>query len=122
MNKNFFFVLVLISDIDALILPDYVYLCNPYYEFVEECNTYQFNQKTCFPWNTFNCSIIKTEYNNYCLIYDCTVKMIQSSCFLRIIVLSNLCTTTTLGTLVAVVDRWLLFIGTFILKKLKMGS
>ena len=32
----------------------------------------QYNDETCFPWKTDNCSIIKKEYNNLCKIYYCS--------------------------------------------------
>ena len=75
MNNTFFYVFVsLIGVIYAQNEPDYISLCNQYYDYEVECNHYQFNDKTCFPWSLFNCSITKVDFNEFCLKYDCTVK------------------------------------------------
>ena len=74
MNKIFLFVFVLIGFINALNPPNYYFLCKPYYTYEVECYHYDFDDKTCFPWNLFNCSIIKTDFDTVCLKYDCLVK------------------------------------------------
>jgi hypothetical protein len=75
MNNTFFYVFVsLIGVIYAQNEPDYIFLCNQYYDYETECKHYQFDDKTCFPWNLFNCSITKVDFNEFCLKYDCTVK------------------------------------------------
>ena len=57
-QARFFYVFVsLIGVIYAQIEPDYIFLCNKYYDYKIECNHYQFDDKTCFPWSLFNCSI-----------------------------------------------------------------
>ncbi len=72
--RSVYVFVLLIRVIYAQNVPDYIFLCNTYYQYEVECNHYQFDDKTCFLWNVFNCSITQIDFNEICLKYDCSVK------------------------------------------------